>query len=129
MRSQYFARFRCEGRTSGRMARVPVRLWHRNHQQCRSPRFDQEARSADLAARFYREGAGRAEPLEHRAHRRMGACEAKLVVEVRYDHVTGGRFRHRTKLLRFGPDKAPRQCTFEQIGPAMPLKSIEQLLK
>ncbi len=53
----------------------------------------------------------------------MGACE------VRYDHVTGGRFRHRTKLLRFGPDKAPRQCTFEQIGPAMPLKSIEHLLK
>ena len=26
MRSQYFVRFRCEGRTSGRMARVPVRL-------------------------------------------------------------------------------------------------------
>jgi ATP-dependent DNA ligase len=28
------------------------------------------------------------------------------VVEVRYDHVTGGRFRHGTKLLRFRPDKA-----------------------
>ncbi len=41
----------------------------------------------------------------------------KLVVEVRYDHVTGGRFRHGTKLLRFRPDKAPRQCTFEQIRP------------
>ena len=39
----------------------------------------------------------------------------KLVVEVRYDHVTGGRFRHGTKLLRFRPDKAPRQCTFEQM--------------
>ena len=39
----------------------------------------------------------------------------KLVVEVRYDHVTGDRFRHGTKLVRFRPDKAPRQCTFEQL--------------
>ena len=39
----------------------------------------------------------------------------KLVVEVRYDHVTGGRFRHGTKLLRWRPDKAPRQCTMEQL--------------
>jgi ATP-dependent DNA ligase len=39
----------------------------------------------------------------------------KLVVEVKYDQVTGGRFRHGTRLLRFRPDKAPRQCTFEQI--------------
>ena len=38
-----------------------------------------------------------------------------LVVEVRYDHVTGDRFRHGTKLLRWRPDKAPSQCTFEQI--------------
>jgi ATP-dependent DNA ligase len=40
----------------------------------------------------------------------------ELVVEVRYDHVTGGRFRHGTKLVRWRPDKAPRQCTFEQIA-------------
>jgi ATP-dependent DNA ligase len=39
----------------------------------------------------------------------------ELVVEVRYDHVTGDRFRHGTKLLRWRPDKAPRQCTFEQM--------------
>jgi len=39
----------------------------------------------------------------------------ELVVEVRYDHVGGGRFRHGTRLLRWRPDKAPRQCTFEQI--------------
>jgi ATP-dependent DNA ligase len=39
----------------------------------------------------------------------------KLVVEVRYDHVTGNRFRHGTKLLRWRPDKAPKQCTFEQL--------------
>jgi ATP-dependent DNA ligase len=41
----------------------------------------------------------------------------ELVVEVRYDHVGGGRFRHGTRLLRWRPDKAPRHCTFEQIAP------------
>ncbi|MBA2627351.1 MAG: ATP-dependent DNA ligase, partial [Gemmatimonadales bacterium] len=40
------------------------------------------------------------------------------VVEVGYDHVSGGRFRHGTKFLRWRPDKAARQCTFEQIGGA-----------
>lgn len=39
----------------------------------------------------------------------------KLVAEVSFDHVTGGRFRHGTRLLRWRPDKAPKQCTFDQI--------------
>jgi ATP-dependent DNA ligase len=39
----------------------------------------------------------------------------KLVVEVEYDHFTGGRFRHGTRLLRWRPDKAPRQCRLEQV--------------
>ena len=39
----------------------------------------------------------------------------ELVVEVRFDHVTGDRFRHGTKLMRWRPDKSPQQCTFEQI--------------
>lgn len=39
----------------------------------------------------------------------------KMVVEVSFDHFTGGRFRHGTKFLRFRPDKAPRQCTFAQV--------------
>jgi ATP-dependent DNA ligase len=39
----------------------------------------------------------------------------KLVVEVCYDHFTGERFRHGTKLLRWRPDKAPNQCTFTQV--------------
>ena len=41
----------------------------------------------------------------------------KLVVEVSYDHVTGDRFRHGTRLVRFRPDKNPKQCTFAQIAP------------
>ncbi len=39
----------------------------------------------------------------------------ELVVEVRYDHITGDRFRHGTKLHRWRPDKAPRQCTLAQL--------------
>jgi ATP-dependent DNA ligase len=39
----------------------------------------------------------------------------KLVVEVCYDHFSGGRFRHGTRLLRWRPDKSPRQCTIEQV--------------
>jgi len=39
----------------------------------------------------------------------------KVVVEVAYDHFTGGRFRHGTKILRWRPDKVPRQCTMDQV--------------
>src|SRR5439155_24096300 len=39
----------------------------------------------------------------------------KLVCEVRFDHFSGHRFRHGTKLLRWRPDKSPRQCTMDQL--------------
>jgi ATP-dependent DNA ligase len=39
----------------------------------------------------------------------------ELVVEVCFDHFSGGRFRHGTRLLRWRPDKAPHQCTMDQI--------------
>jgi ATP-dependent DNA ligase len=42
----------------------------------------------------------------------------KLVVEVEYDHFTGGRFRHGTKFLRWRPDKGPRQCRMDQVSQA-----------
>jgi ATP-dependent DNA ligase len=41
--------------------------------------------------------------------------DPKVVVEVVYDHFTGGRFRHGTKLLRWRRDKDPRQCTMDQV--------------
>jgi len=41
--------------------------------------------------------------------------EPRLVAEVQYDHVTGSRFRHGTRFLRWRPDKNPRQCTFDQL--------------
>jgi ATP-dependent DNA ligase len=39
----------------------------------------------------------------------------ELVAEVNYDQVTGQRFRHGTTFMRWRPDKAPRQCTMEQL--------------
>jgi ATP-dependent DNA ligase len=45
--------------------------------------------------------------------------QPKLVVEVRYDHVSSDRFRHGTGFVRWRPDKSPRQCTFEQIAPPL----------
>jgi ATP-dependent DNA ligase len=41
--------------------------------------------------------------------------DPKLVVEIGYDHVTAGRFRHGTRFVRWRPDKAPRQCRMEQL--------------
>jgi ATP-dependent DNA ligase len=52
----------------------------------------------------------------------------KLVVEVSYDHFTGHRFRHGTKLLRWRPDKSPPQCTMQQVeqqSKASPLKLLK----
>ncbi len=53
----------------------------------------------------------------------------ELVVEVRYDHVSDDRFRHGTKLIRWRPDKAPSQCTFEQMQrEARPSKLIAKMM-
>lgn len=40
----------------------------------------------------------------------------ELVVEVQYDHFSGGRFRHGTKFLRWRAEKKPKSCTFEQLN-------------
>jgi ATP-dependent DNA ligase len=41
--------------------------------------------------------------------------DPRLVVEVQYDHFSGGRFRHGTSFLRWRPDKPPRRCTIAQV--------------
>jgi ATP-dependent DNA ligase len=51
-----------------------------------------------------------------------------IVVEVLYDQVTGQRFRHGTKLIRRRPDKAPRQCTMEQLAPPLTPAELKQLM-
>jgi len=61
-------------------------------------------RSPGGPSRWSTERSGEFEPLKPR-----------LVVEAQYDHFTGGRFRHGTKLLRWRPDKAPKQCKMSQV--------------
>lgn len=61
-------------------------------------------RSPGGPSRWSTERSGEFEPLA-----------PELVVEVQYDHFTGGRFRHGTKLLRWRPDKSPRQCLLSQV--------------
>lgn len=41
--------------------------------------------------------------------------EPRIVVEVQFDRVTGRRFRHGAKFVRWRPDKDPRACTMEQM--------------
>ncbi len=43
------------------------------------------------------------------------SLKTELVVEVQYDHFSGGRFRHGTRFLRWRPDKAPQQCRMAQV--------------
>ena len=56
------------------------------------------------SSRWSTERSGQWEPLR-----------PELVVEVRYDQVTGDRFRHGTSFLRWRPDKSPRSCTLDQV--------------
>jgi ATP-dependent DNA ligase len=56
------------------------------------------------ASRWGGEGSGEYESLK-----------PEVVVEVEYDHFSGGRFRHGTRLVRWRPDKGARQCTMEQV--------------
>jgi ATP-dependent DNA ligase len=67
-------------------------------------------------SRWNTERTGQWEPLE-----------PVLVVEVRYDQVTGRRFRHGTGFLRWRPDKDPKQCTFDQLTPELRPSELEQL--
>lgn len=50
-----------------------------------------------------------------------------LVVEVKYDQVTAGRFRHGTGLVRSRSDKDPKQCTCHQLKPALRPSQLAEL--
>jgi ATP-dependent DNA ligase len=43
------------------------------------------------------------------------ALRPELVVEVTFDHASGGRIRHGTKIVRWREDKAPADCRLEQM--------------
>ena len=68
-------------------------------------------------SRWSTERSGEWEPLE-----------PKLVCEVRYDHFSGGRFRHGTKFLRWRPEKDPKSCTHEQVESGKEKRRLEKIL-
>jgi len=57
------------------------------------------------------------------------ALRPELVIEVGYDQVTGQRFRHGARFVRERPDKAPRQCTLDQLETELAPAELEKLLK
>jgi ATP-dependent DNA ligase len=46
----------------------------------------------------------------------LAAAKAGLLVEVSFDHVSSRLFRHGPKFLGWRPDKAPKQCTMDQLA-------------
>lgn len=52
--------------------------------------------------------------------------KSKLVCEVRYDHFSGGRFRHGTKFMRWRPEKKPSQCRFDQVMPRGNMRGFDE---
>jgi ATP-dependent DNA ligase len=43
------------------------------------------------------------------------ALRPELVVEVTYDHTSGGRIRHGSKIVRWRDDKSPKECKIDQL--------------
>lgn len=72
----------------------------------------------DKASRWARDKVSEWKPLK-----------TEIVVEVLYDQVTSGRFRHGTRLLRRRPDKRPDQCRMEQLRHPLTPAELRQLLK
>jgi len=60
--------------------------------------------------------------------REFQPLKPELVVEVRYDHFSGDRFRHGTTLLRWRPDKAPHQCTMVQVQQESKIQELVSLV-
>lgn len=60
----------------------------------------------------------RGDPSRWKSERELEWVELRpeLVVEVTFDHQSGGRIRHGTKILRWRDDKPPRECALEQMS-------------
>jgi ATP-dependent DNA ligase len=60
---------------------------------------------------------GRGDPSRWKSEKELEwiALRPELVVEVTFDHVSGGRIRHGTKILRWRADKTPQECRLEQM--------------
>jgi ATP-dependent DNA ligase len=78
------------------------------------------AEKRDLVARLasYETGTrGHGDPSRWKNDKELEWVELRpeLVVEVQFDHKSGGRIRHGTKILRWREDKPPRECLLEQM--------------
>ena len=60
-------------------------------------------------------GSGEASRWTHGRELEWVALRPELVVEVTFDHVSDGRIRHGTKVLRWRDDKAPAECLIAQL--------------
>ena len=60
---------------------------------------------------------GSGDPSRWDANRELewNTLRPELVVEVTYDHTSGGRIRHGSKIVRWRDDKTPHECTFDQL--------------
>ena len=60
---------------------------------------------------------GHGDPSRWKSEKELEWIELRpeLVVEVRFDHASGGRIRHGTRILRWREDKPPRECRLEQM--------------
>ena len=78
------------------------------------------AEKRDLVTRLepYETGErGRGDPSRWQSERELEwiSLRPELVVEVTFDHASGGRIRHGTKILRWRDDKPPADCRLEQM--------------
>jgi ATP-dependent DNA ligase len=60
-------------------------------------------------------GSGEASRWTHGRELEWVALRPELVVEVTFDHVSDGRIRHGTKVVRWRDDKSPSECRLEQL--------------
>jgi ATP-dependent DNA ligase len=60
---------------------------------------------------------GSADPSRWAADRELEwiSLRPELVIEVSFDHVSAGRIRHGSKILRWREDRDPRSCTIDQL--------------
>jgi ATP-dependent DNA ligase len=80
-----------------------------------TPRIEKLKKAVDAGGGFTGKAPGGVSRWSTERSGEWEALEPKLVVEVQYDHFSGGRFRHGTKFLRWRPDKPPRKCLMDQV--------------
>ena len=81
------------------------------------PQREAQARAGDELAPYETGERGSADPSRWAADRELEwiSLRPELVVEISFDHVSGGRIRHGSKILRWRDDKDPKDCSYAQL--------------